>query len=337
MADKITMADIASEAGVAKSTVSRYFNGGYVKEETRQRIREIVQRTGFEPSAAAQNLKAKTTKIIGVVVPTMTSTATGRLINSMDNALHDQGYSCIIMTTDHHPEREISSIEYLRSLRVDGIVLVATNIGEEHQRLQQSSPIPFLVMGQKFTRGTSVVYDDYEAGRTIGKYADSTGHHDILYIGVSETDEAVGRIRKQGVLDGLASHASLMDVQTVDTTFSYDETRRLVSRQLDLHVPDLIICATDMLALACWKELHQRGLQVPQDVSLMGFGGYDMSELLAPSLTTIRFEHELAGRICASTILSMIRQEPVASLQTLGFRFLPGGSTRDLRKPTSSE
>ncbi len=326
------MADIAREAGVAKSTVSRYFNEGYVRPETREKIREVVERTGFEPSAAAQNLKAKETHTIGVIAPSMTSPSSGRLITAMDNELRKQGYSCLIITTDHHPEREIAAIDYLRSLRVDGIVLVATTLGQEHQRLQRSSPIPFLVMGQKFTEGTSIIYDDYQAGLTIGQYASKTGHEDIVYIGVSEDDYAVGVRRKDGVLEGLNDPSKVRNVEMRKTTFSYEEAREVAAKVLDEHVPDLIIGATDSIALAVYKEVRQRGLRVPEDVSIIGFGAYDVSQLLTPALTTIRFENEMAGQLCASTLISMIKKQPVAPLQVLGFHFVKGESVSDRTK-----
>lgn len=340
MEDKITkytMADIAKEAGVAKSTVSRYFNEGYVRPETREKIRAVVERTGFEPSAAAQNLKAKETHTVGVIVPSMTSPSAGRLITAMDNELRKQGYSCLIITTDHHPEREIAAIDYLRSLRVDGIVLVATTLGEEHQRLQRSSPIPFLVMGQKFTEGTSIVYDDYQAGLTIGQYAAKMGHKDIVYIGVNEDDYAVGVRRRDGVLEGLDDPSKVQKIEMRETTFSYEEAREVARKVLDEGIPDLIIGATDSIALAVYKEVRERGLRVPEDVSIIGFGAYDVSQLLTPALTSIRFENEMAGRLCASTLIAMIKKQPVAPLQVLGFRFMKGQSVADLSQIQSNE
>lgn len=325
------MADIAREAGVAKSTVSRYFNGGYVKEETREKIREVVERTGFEPSQAAQNLKAKQTRIIGVVAPTMTSSTTGRLLSAIDQTLHKQGYACMIMTSNHDPAREIASIEYLRSMRVDGIILIATNINEEHQLLAQKSEIPFLTMGQQFDQGVSIIYDDYSAGKTIGQYASVMGHQDVCYIGASIEDHAVGVVRRRGVLDGLARFTHVSKFLMEETSFSYEDTQKLVRELLDLHVPDLFICATDLMALACLKEVRSRGLRVPEDVSIIGFGGYERSALVTPSLTTIRFENEEAGRLCAQTILKMIRKEPVEKLQVLGYQFVKGASVSDMR------
>lgn len=327
---KYTMADIAKEAGVAKSTVSRYFNDGYVREETREKIRAVVEKTGFEPSAAASNLKARQTRMVGVVAPTMISSSTGRLLESMDNALRKEGYACLIITTDHHPEREIAAIEYLRSMRVDGIVLIATNLNEKHQSLQKSSPIPFLVMGQKFPQGVSVVYDDYQAGLSVGEYASQMGHRNIVYIGVPAEDYAVGVERKKGVLDGLSGGAEVRSMQMKETTFSYEQARKTAREVLEEGVPDLVICATDRIALAFCKEARERGLSIPEDVSIIGFGGYDISELLTPALTTVRFDCQAAGEACAKTLIGMIHQESVPTLQVMGYRLLKGGSVADL-------
>lgn len=336
--EKYTMADIAREAGVAKSTVSRYFNGGYIKENTREKIRQVIERTNYGPSVAAQNLKLKSTKTVGIVIPTMTSTVTGRQVSAMDEELRKSGYTPIIITTNHDPDKEIAAIEYLRSMRTDGIILVATNISEEHQRLQQSSPVPFLVMGQRFHDGTSIIYDDYEAGRTIGQYAHDRGHHQVLYVGVSEIDDAVGRVRKQGVIDGLRlNEDEITSIMMEETTFSYEEARHLVRDVLNYIQPTLIICATDMMALAAHKEVLDRGLRIPEDISIMGFGGYEISELVSPSLTSIRFNNEEAGQLCARTIISMIQKEPVASVQMIGYHLREGDSVADLSQRSEKE
>lgn len=332
---KYTMEDIAREAGVAKSTVSRYFNNGYVKEETREKIRRVVKRTGFEPSAAASNLKARKTKMVGVVAPTMTSPSTGRLLNSMDNALRQQGYACLIVTTDHHPEREVAAIEYLRSLRVDGLVLIATNLNDRHQRAQKASELPFLVMGQRYTKGISVVYDDYQAGLTVGEYARQMGHRDVVYIGVNESDESVGVVRRQGVMDGLAQETAVKKVEMKEIAFSYKEARQAAKEVLDVRVPDLFICATDLLAQACYKEIRERGLRIPDDVSVIGFGDYDFSSLLTPSLATVHFDCEGAGEVCARTLISMMEGQSVPALQMIGFSFDAGGSVSDRKRIVS--
>ncbi|WP_304580747.1 LacI family DNA-binding transcriptional regulator, partial [Dubosiella newyorkensis] len=203
---RITMKEIAIEAGVAKSTVSRYFNDGYVKEETREKIRKVIEAHHYEPSAAASNLKAKETKTIGVIAPTIDSNTSSRLLTSMNAYLKEKGYTVILIDTNHDINDEIRSIQYFESLRVDGIILVATNINLIHQKLVHESQIPILIVAQHFKNGFSIIYDDYRAGYTAGEYAAKMGHENILYLGVNRVDEAVGVQRRKGVIEALEEH-----------------------------------------------------------------------------------------------------------------------------------
>ena len=101
MAKKMTMADIASLSGVGKSTVSRYFNGGYVKDETRAKIQKVIEEYNYTPNAFAR-LNAKQSNVIGVVVPTLNSKITSRVITSIDRYLREKGYTTLIQNSDHN-------------------------------------------------------------------------------------------------------------------------------------------------------------------------------------------------------------------------------------------
>ncbi len=104
---KMTMADIAKVAGVSKTTVSRYFNGGYVKEETRQKIEKIVKEYDYEPNVLAANLKANKTHTVGIVCPTLTSYASSRMMMNIDQFLKKHHYTTIIINTNHDELDEI--------------------------------------------------------------------------------------------------------------------------------------------------------------------------------------------------------------------------------------
>ncbi|EOS62233.1 hypothetical protein C815_00014 [Firmicutes bacterium M10-2] len=328
---RITMKEIAEEAGVAKSTVSRYFNDGYVKEETREKIRKIIEAHEYEPSAAASNLKSKETKTIGIVAPTINSQTSSRLLTSMNNYLKKKGYTVIMIDTNHDIHDEIRSIQYFKSLRVDGIILIATNINLMHQRLVHESNVPILIVAQHFKNGVSIIYDDYRAGYEVGQYAAKMGHKNILYLGVNRIDEAVGVQRKKGVIEAL-QHYEVPFIHTRETDFSFSKARKIIRQYLESHHPTLVIAATDNLALACYKEIYEKGLRVPEDISLIGFGGYEVSELLTPSLCTIRFDYDLAGKMAGATILSLINDELVATTQVIGFELIKGGSVKDRNK-----
>ena len=164
MPRNITMDDIAAMAGVTKSTVSRYFNGGSVKESTKQRIQEITREYNYEPNAFAR-LKARESNVVGVVVPTLNSKITSRVVTSIGRYLREQGYEALIKDSDHSIDLELKNIQRLINLKVDGILLSAINITDEHREIIRNSPVPLVVLAQDYDDGICVVYDDYEIGR----------------------------------------------------------------------------------------------------------------------------------------------------------------------------
>lgn len=325
----LTMSDIAKMAGVGKSTVSRYFNNGYVKEETREKIKRVIDDHHYEPNPLAQILKAKKSHMIGIITATLDSTTSSRMMMSMDEYLRHDGYIPMIINTNHNELRELKSIESLWKLNVDGIVLLATNVTMAHQKIASQLDIPLIFVGQEFKQGISIVYDDYQAGYKVGSYTAMMGHKDIVYMGVNQKDESVGVIRKKGIYDALKDHG-INHIHFIETDFSFDKSRQKISQYLNKKIPSMIICATDNIALACYKEIQERGLSMPNDISLIGFGGYEVSSLITPNLTSIRFENEEAGCLAGRTIIDLVEGKNISQKQEVGFTFIEGGSVKKL-------
>lgn len=325
----LTMGDIAKLAGVGKSTVSRYFNDGYVKEETRQKIKKVIDENDYKPNALAQIMKLKQSKNIGIIVPTLDSITSSRMTMAMDEYIRLQGYTPLIVNTNHNELRELKSIENLWELKVDGIVLLATYVTMTHQEIAAKLDIPILFVAQRYKEGYCIVYDDYHAGYDVGSYVGKMGHQDIVYLGVNRRDEAVGVIRKKGVYDALRERG-IQQIPFLETTFSFDDARKVIAKYLDEHIPSAIICATDNIALACYKEINDRGLKIPDDISLVGFGGYEISSLLTPGLTTIRFENEEAGCMAGKTIIDLIEERDVERKQHVGYTLILGESVKKM-------
>lgn len=328
---KLTMSDIAKMAGVGKSTVSRYFNGGYVKEETRLKLKKVIEENNYEPSTLAQSLKAKYTKVIGIVVPCLDSITSSRVLMSMDQYLKDHGYTTLIINTNHNEMRELTSIEQLWRMNVDGIILMATAVTMAHQNIASKLDIPLLFVAQRFNSGVSIINDDYSAGYEVGKYASSMGHHQVCYLGVNGKDEAVGIYRKDGVINGLKDHG-VSHVDVLETDFSLEKAYNVALNYLQKKQPTLFIGATDNIALGCLKAINELGLKMPEDISLIGFGGYETAQFINPSLSTIRFDNEETGIRAGKTIIDLIEKNSVDNLQLISYRFIKGESVRDLTK-----
>ena len=326
---KMTMADIAELSGVAKSTVSRYFNGGYVKQATKDKIQKVIEEYNYEPNAFAR-LKAKKSNVIGVVVPTLNSKITSRVITSIDRYLRDRDYTTLIKNSDHDIDLELQNIQHLMNQNVDGILLSAISITKEHHKLFQEASIPIVVLAQEYKEGISIIDDDYSAGRFMGEYIGKTGHKKVGYIGVYETDEAVGIRRKQGVLDGLREYG-ITDPIIAKSDYSFIGGQKNTREILEKADVDAIICATDRLAFGCYKILQKKGFRIPEDVSVTGFGGYDESSLLTPELSTIKFDSYAMGYLGAETILKMIKEEPVSKKQVVDYEFIEGKSVKQIK------
>ncbi len=266
MAKKMTMADIASLSGVGKSTVSRYFNGGYVKDETRAKIHKVIEEYNYTPNAFAR-LNAKQSNVIGVVVPTLNSKITSRVITSIDRYLREKGYTTLIQNSDHNIDQELQNIQRLIQLNVDGILISSIAITKDHKELLKKAGIPVVVLTQDYEAGISIIYDDYHAGKAMGEHIGKKGHQKVGYIGVYETDKAVGIERRNGVLDGLKEYGITPVIGKSDYSFLGGQTvaRELLEKEPDL---DAIICATDRLAFGTYKILHEYKKEIPEEVSV---------------------------------------------------------------------
>ena len=314
MAKKMTMADIASLSGVGKSTVSRYFNGGYVKDETRAKIQKVIEEYNYTPNAFAR-LNAKQSNVIGVVVPTLNSKITSRVITSIDRYLREKGYTTLIQNSDHNIDQELQNIQRLIQLNVDGILISSIAITKDHKELLKKAGIPVVVLTQDYEDGISIIYDDYHAGKAMGEHIGKKGH------------QKVGTERRNGVLDGLKEYGITPVIGKSDYSFLGGQTvaRELLEKEPDL---DAIICATDRLAFGTYKILHEYKKEIPEEVSVAAFGGYDESALLTPELTTLKFDSYGMGYLGAETILKMIAGDPVSKKQIVGYEFIDGGSVR---------
>lgn len=319
---QLTIKDIAELAGVAKSTVSRYVNNGNVSPETRDKLKKIIEENNYEPNAFAQSLKAKNSKFIGIIAPKLDSIVTSRVLMALDESLKIKGYNSLILNTSLNKDLEIEYIESLRRLKVDGIILLATEITEKHKKSIKNLKVPILVVGQEYRLANSIIDDDYNAGGVIGEYIYAHNHKDILYLGVTEDDIAVGCKRKAGVIDELKKNDDVKVDQLI-TDFTADKSEEVVNNYLNKNNPTAIICATDKIALGAIRAIEKHGQKVGEDISVTGFGGYDISTC---KLTTIRFKNEVLGRIASDTIIKMIEGEPVSNLQIIGFEFIEGNS-----------
>lgn len=318
---KSTIADIAKIAGVAKSTVSRYLNGGSVSDATRRKLEQVIKETGYIPNAFAQSLKAKKTNMIGAIVPRLDSFSASQSVTGLDEELRAHGYQLLIVNTSQDLIREIEALYDLARQKISGIILFATQITEAHLTAIQEINIPVIFLGQQHKDVHSMIYNDYGAGYDMGRYILDKGHMNIAYLGVTEKDVAVGVQRKQGFQDAISERTDVV-AKFYESGFKMSDAVISASSILDESSPSVIVCATDNIALGVMKAAYMRGINIPEHLSVTGFGGYDVTEMIHPSLTTVKYGYLQAGHLSARHIIKLVNDEPVESLTVLGYDFM---------------
>ena len=329
---KLTIVDIAKMAGVGTTTVSRYFNGGNLKKETRERIKEIVDKYNYTPNTFAKALKSTDSKIIGVIVPCLHSYISGNTLKYLDKELKENNYETLIMNANFDESKQLEYIKKLARMNVDGIILLPTTMSKAYESTIKSIDVPVVMLGQEGEYTYSVEYNDFNAARDLTNYVLSSGHKKVAYLGVSEDDIAVGYYRKLGVLRALEKY-NLEPENILITNFGMEEGYEIVKENIEkLKEDSCLICATDNLAYGAIKALEEEGLNVGEDYSVAAFGDYTSSALLKSPLTTIKFDLKDAARQTVEMLLNVIKKEETAMKLLIGYELKIRDSVVDLNK-----
>jgi LacI family transcriptional regulator, sucrose operon repressor len=328
-----TIMDIARLAGVAKSTVSRYLNGGSVGEATKKKIEQAIQETGYTPNPFAQSLKAKKTNIIGTIVPRLDSYAAAQTLIGIDEQLKQHNYQMLISNTSQSLEREIESIYSFANQKMAGIILLATEITPLHIEAFKTVSVPVLLIGQKHEDFHSLIHDDFHAGYEMGRYVLEKGYRKIAYLGVTERDIAVGVKRKQGFTKAI-QEAEACEVRFYETLFKIPAAQASAREIIHEFQPSIFVCATDNIALGVLKAAYAEGLTIPSELAVTGFGGYDVTEIIHPTLTTAKFFYKEAGETAARQMVELINERPVEKVTVSTFEIIERESVDNLLKRT---
>lgn len=327
---KVTIQDIANMVNVSKSSVSRYLNNGYVSEENAKKIKDAIEKTGFQTNFFARRLKTKRSKLIGIVLPRIDSVTVGKLLTGINRRLQENNYQGIILMSDLNLQKELENINSLYQQGVDGIIISTMAITKEHIKLINNLNIPIIFTGQKSEFTNYIKIDDYEAGKIMGNYFKEKGHRDIVFLGVNEWDKAVGVDRKQGFIDSFKEDYTKCNIKFVETDFSFKKAYEKAEEVLK-YKPTAIVCATDNICLGILRYLHENNIKVPEEVSVGGFGGYDIGSVSYPTLTTVYFDYELIGEDTAQGILDLIEGKEIEKNHKQPLTLIERESVKELK------
>jgi LacI family repressor for deo operon, udp, cdd, tsx, nupC, and nupG len=334
---KVGIKDIAALTGVSIATVSHAFrNPGRVSDLTREKVLKAAARLGYSPNHLAASLRTARSGNIVTIIPDVTDSYNSRIIKGIERAAHSRGYSVLLGNTQGSAEREKEYAAMARSRQADGIILMshrfpfdinaAPTAGEE---------LPPIVNGSEFTghKGIpSVSIDDRQAAIDAVSHLLDLGHRSISVI-TGDMESTSSQHRLDGVRialreAGLETH----DRNVIHGDYAMSDGERATREILaNKEKPTAIFCFSDEIAIGCLHALRSLGLNVPGDLSVVGFDDVPFARYCAPPLTTIAQPAEDIGATCANILLDMIDGKmPTQFRHILPHRLVVRESTRSI-------
>jgi len=283
----ISIREVAKRAGVSPATVSRVINGtANVDPIKKEIVLSVIEETGFKPNELARALFKKSSKIIGVIVPNIENAFFSELARAIEEEAYQNNYRILLCNSQNNTEKELLNIQTLSQLKADGIIIMTNS--EDLASKIGSCNIPFVILDRKIEGLDEIAFieaDHYKGGRMAMEHLIRCGCKNIVCMRGPQKFSS-GQLRFQGYRDVCREHG--LQEQWLDCDYDYEEGLR-VAKLLLAEYPDVdgILACNDMVAIATYKVLLNKGLRVPEDVQLMGFDNIRFSRLFAPEFSTI--------------------------------------------------
>lgn len=325
---KVTIKDVAREAGVSISTVSNAINGvDVLNPDTKQHILEVADRLHYVPNLNGKNLKSQATKTIGLFITSIKGPYYGVLADSIYQSCKEQGYMLNIFISD----KSDNVMANILGRQVDGAIILNEYVGEAEAKLLIESEIPivFIDREQKGKYASSVVFDSYYEGGLAAKYLLELGHTSFGYMrGVEHNFDNTERLR--GFTDvlkkaGIILHNDYILRGEFERDTAYNSIKDFL--ELGKPLPDAIFAANDVSAIGTIEALIEEGIKVPEQVSVIGCDDIETAKLVKPSVTTIRTSFDKQGSLAVNHLVSLIKGEEEGIIDILHGRIIPREST----------
>ncbi len=312
-----TLRDVARESGVSVTTVSRILNqresGVPIREETRRRVEETATRLGYRPNLLARSLRGQRSTLIGVIARDISDPFHIQILKGVNARALERGYRLFLGDVDYRSEETLAYGSMFERSHADGIIVIGDIEGGETADAELASHHrSFVGVTDRTARKQFPgVYADSEAGTTLAlEHLWQLGHRSILC--VSDTRTADGRLRIETYERFMRERGAeaAIDVQVTDqlTDLAFELGQQLFARGAD-HGYSAVYAASDSTAVGLLQAAHQSGLEVPRDLSVIGFDDIDMARYTIPPLTTIRQGGVEMGRAAVDLLIRMVEDE----------------------------
>ncbi len=303
-----TLEDVAKRAGVSTATVSRCLNSPEkVVEETRDRVLSVVRDLGYAPNFSARALAARKTQTIGAVIPTMENAIFAQGLQAFQERLGQAGFMLLVASSSYDPDIEEEQIRALVARGADGLLLIGHHRDPNVYKFLETQNVPALLAWTYQTDRPSIGFDNHAAMQALTERALQLGHKRIGVITAPLASNDRARDRVSGIRAALkaAGHPE-NPLPIIETDYGISNGAAAFDRLMTADLsPTLVICGNDVLAAGALRRAQERGLSVPNDISITGFDGIELANLVTPRLTTVHVPHRTMGEAAAETLIAI--------------------------------
>lgn len=302
--------EVARLAKVSTATVSRTINGSdKVTPETKERVQRAIEQLKFYPNTWARALGSGRSHLYGLIISDITNPFFPELVKSFEDVAVQFGQDVLVANTNYEPARMEVCVSRMLQRKVDGVAVMTSEMDEHLITEFQDRDIPLVFLDTGTAQGfTSNILVDYAAGVDAAvEHIVSLGHREIAFIaGPSLLRSA--RIRREAFVRSMERNGiadALMEEGNHQVDGGHDAMKRMLRGKVR---PTAVLASNDMTAIGALGAIHERGLRVPDDISIVGFDDIQISAFTMPALTTVRLSRDEIARVAFRALYS-IRQD----------------------------
>ncbi len=310
----MNLEEVARRAKVSTATVSRVLNNAsVVKSTTRARVMKAITELRYHPNLHARNLAGGKSRTIGVIVSNMENPFFFDIYKAVESQAHSLGYEVLVANTDYSSGQLVNSIRLMIGRRVEGLAAIVSEMAPEliDELGDSRIPVVFYDVGTPRRNITNIRVNYRRGIEKVVDFLHTLGHRRLGFVGHHAMLGPINE-RMKTVLDAVARIPEL-EVRAAADSDTLEGGRAATKELLDsgFH-PTAIICVNDMMAVGALRELRERGLRVPEDISVTGFDNVKLSEFAYPALTTVHIPRDRIGRIICDRLIQADEKSTVA-------------------------